>query len=66
MARLTCIQHKARVLVLETKAIHRSDREICTSLLKHGNKKFTAAEVRKSSGLSTQEQTIHPLPKETL
>jgi hypothetical protein len=65
MARLTCIAHKARVLVLETKTIHRANGETCTSLLKHGEKKFTAAEVRKTvAGLSVQEQTIHPLPKE--
>jgi hypothetical protein len=45
--RLSCIDHKARVLVLETKTIHRSNGETCTSVLKTGDKKMTSAEVRK-------------------
>jgi len=46
MARLACIQHKSRVLVLETKTIHRSTGETCNSPLHIGNKKITADELR--------------------
>jgi hypothetical protein len=47
VARLACIEHKARVLVLESKTIHRSGGETCKSLLKIGDKKLTANEVRR-------------------
>lgn len=47
MSRLSCLDHKSRVLVLETKTIHRSNGETCDSTLKIANKTITSDEVRK-------------------
>jgi hypothetical protein len=52
MARLACVKHQSRVLVLEDRVIHRSDRTLCKSRLQIGGKKLTADEVRKFSSES--------------
>lgn len=48
MSRLSCQDHKRRVLVLDRKTVHRSDGTECTSAsLKTGDEKFTPDEIRK-------------------
>lgn len=47
MPRLICVDHKFRVLVLENKTIHRSDRKTCDSVLAIGGKQMTANHIRR-------------------
>lgn len=60
MARLACVKHQSRVLVLEDRVIHRADRTLCKSVLKIGDKKFTADQIRAKVHQTTslEEQTI--------
>ena len=44
--RLVCVDHKSRVLVLEKRVLHRADGSTCDSILRHGDKKFTAEQIR--------------------
>jgi hypothetical protein len=64
MPRLACTQHKSRVLVLETKTVHRSSGETCTSPLHIGEKELTSDVVRRWSHLSTNQNSINTISEE--